>query len=176
MKIALIRHAKTEQNYDNILQGHQNNLLSEDGRRHTLKLKEKLKDKHFDYCYMSPLIRCVETAILLIGDRVETIPDIRLKERTVGTFEGGPYDEYAKYDYWDLDKNLSDNEVEPIQDVFKRCEEFLNYIKEKHPDKSILIISHASIIRILRHLIVKDSLEEMLSKDIDNLYYEEFEL
>ena len=82
MKITLVRHAETEWNYDNKMQGTHNIELNDRGIRQAKRLKDKLRDKHFDYCYMSPLIRTVQTAIILIGDRVETIPDKRLIELT----------------------------------------------------------------------------------------------
>ena len=52
-----------------------------------------IKEKHYDYCYMSPLVRCVETALILIGDRVEMIPEKRLIERGLGELEGRPGEE-----------------------------------------------------------------------------------
>lgn len=177
MKITLVRHAQTEQNYLELCQGSQNNMLCDDGRRQALKLKEKIKEKEFDYCYMSPMIRCVETAIILIGDRVETIPDKRLIERNLGKYEGQPRDRYDHKKYWDYNLNSSEDGVEPIQDLFKRCEEFLNYIKEKHKGQNIIIVSHASPIRALRHLILNNNLSGNLRDiDIPNLYYEEFEI
>ena len=75
MKITLVRHGQTESNYLKLLQGRVNNLLNDTGRRQCKKLAEGIKDIHYDYCYMSPLVRCVETAMILIGDRVEMISD-----------------------------------------------------------------------------------------------------
>ena len=64
MKIALVRHGQTEGNFTGRVQGRQNNELNDTGRRQCEKLKVKIKDKHFDYCYMSPLLRTVETAMI----------------------------------------------------------------------------------------------------------------
>ena len=84
MKITLVRHGQTEANLSGILQGRANNLLNDTGRRQAKYLAMSIKEKHYDYCYMSPLVRCVETALILIGDRVEMIPDKRLIERDLG--------------------------------------------------------------------------------------------
>ena len=99
MKITLVRHGMTESNFLEICQGRVNSELNESGRRQCQKLKEKLKDQHFDFCYMSPLLRAVETAIILIGDRVETFPDERITERALGEFENMPRK------FYDADKN-----------------------------------------------------------------------
>lgn len=177
MKITFVRHAQTEQNYLEVCQGLQNNPLCDDGRRQALKLKEKLKDKHFDYCYMSPMLRTVETAIILIGDRVETIPDKRIIERNLGELENVPRKFYDYKKYWDYNLNCSDRGVEPVQDIFKRCEDFLNYIKEKHKGQSILIVSHSSPIRAMIHIIENtDRSSKLYKKVIDNLFCEEYEI
>ena len=59
MKITLVRHGQTESNYLGKIQGRGNELLNDTGRRQALKIKEKIKDIKYDYCYMSPLVRCV---------------------------------------------------------------------------------------------------------------------
>ena len=88
MKITLVRHGETDNNKNNIMQGLSNELMNDRGRRQCKKLRNELKDKHFDICYMSPLVRCVETAMILVGDRVPIVKDRRLIERDIGKFEG----------------------------------------------------------------------------------------
>lgn len=177
MKITLVRHGMTESNFLEICQGRVNSELNESGRRQCQKLKEKLKDQHFDFCYMSPLLRAVETAIILIGDRVEIFPDERITERALGEFENMPRKFYDADKYWDYELNCSDRGVEPVQDVFKRCKDFLDYVMEKNKGQDILIVSHGSPIRALRHLILNHELTGNLMDDyIDNLYCETFEI
>lgn len=178
MKITLVRHGQTEENFLNKIQGKSNNLLNDTGRRQCQRLALKIKDNHYDYCYMSPLVRCVETAFILIGDRVEMIPDKRLIERDLGELEGRPREEYNAYKFWDYNLNRSDYSVEPIQDVFKRCSDFLEYIKEKYDnDSSILIVTHGAPFRAIRHLLLNHDLNDnLLDIEIDNCHMEEFEI
>ena len=86
MKIVLVRHGKTDKNSEGVMQGVSNHMLNDSGRRQCQKLRNELKDEHFDVCYMSPLVRCVETAMILVGERVPIIPDKRLIERNIGNF------------------------------------------------------------------------------------------
>lgn len=177
MKITLVRHGQTEDNFNGILQGRRNVLLNDTGRRESQMLRMKINDKDYDYCYMSPLTRAVETAMILIGDRVEMIPDKRLIERDLGKLDGDKKEMYNEYKFWDYDLNKEDFNVEKIQDVFKRCEEFLDYIKEKYPDKSILIVTHTAPYRALRHLLNKTKLKgNLLDGYIRNCQIEEFEI
>ena len=162
MKITLVRHAQTEENYLRIIQGRENKLLNDSGRRQVLRLKMKLKDKKYDMCFVSPLTRCMETALVSVGDRVCMFPDDRLVEREVGEFEGRPDVEYNAYKYWDYDLNNSN---------------FLDYIKKEYPDKDIIVVTHSAPYRALRHLLLGHKLKgKMLDGRIDNCQVEEFEI
>ena len=175
MKITLVTNAATEQDYLDICLGRENISLCDDGRRQATKLKDKFKEKKFDYCYMSPLVRAVETAIILIGDRVLTIPDVRLISRDIGEYEGMPQKFYDLYKYCDLELNASDRGVEPIKDVFERCSEILSDIKERYKSKNILIVSDKLSIKILKYLLCeKNNFNEFINLDIGNLYCEDF--
>ena len=178
MKICLVRHAETEWNYENKLQGQQNMELNDTGIRQAKKLKQKISDLSYDYCYMSPLIRTVQTAIILIGDRVETIPDKRLVERNLGELEGKSRELYDAKKYWDYNLNSNDLGVEPVQDIFKRCEDFLDYIKNKYDDNTtILVVSHGAPVRALHHILSNtDRNSNLLEIGIPNCFYREYEI
>ena len=176
MKITLVRHAETEENYDGKLQGRRNILLNDTGRRQCKRLRERINDKKYDYCYMSPLVRCVETAMILIGDRVEMIPDKRLIERDIGEFEGKDKDLYDIESYWDVDTNKSEDGVEPVSDLIARCQDFINYICDKHKDGNILIVTHNAPYRVLRHILLKHELSgNLFDNYIVNCQIEEFD-
>ncbi len=177
MKITLIRHGETEENFLSKVQGRSNTLLNDTGRRQVLRLKNKLSALNYDLCFCSPLIRCLETAIVVIGDRVEIIRDERLVEREMGELEGRPKEEYNAFQFWNYDRNRADYGIEPVQDLIKRCESFLNEMKEKYSDKSIIVITHAGPYRALRHLLRGDKLQgNLLDGTIDNCSCEEFEI
>jgi len=177
MKITLVRHGETEENYEGNLQGRKNVLLNDTGRRQCKRLHDRIIDKKYDYCYMSPLVRCVETAMILIGDRVEMIPDKRLIEREIGEFEGKPKDTYDIKLYWNLELDKNDDGVEPIKELIGRCQDFYNYIIEKHKDESILIVTHSAPYRVLRHILFNHDLSgDLFDGNIVNCQIEEFEI
>ena len=177
MKITLVRHGETEENYEGKLQGRRNILLNDTGRRQCKRLRERISNKKYDYCYMSPLVRCVETAMILIGDRVEMIPDKRLIERDIGEFEGKEKELYDIESYWDVDSNKNDGGVEPLSDLIARCEDFINYISDKHKEKDIMIVTHNAPYRVLRHILLKHDLSgNLFDNYIVNCQIEEFEI
>lgn len=178
MKITIVRHGQTEENYESIMQGRSNNLMNDTGRRQCQRLRDKLKDKEFDYCYTSPLVRCVETAFILIGDRVEMIRDDRLIERELGELEGKARELYDINKYWDYELNSNDLGVESVQSIINRSKEFLDYIKTKYDDNSsILIVTHGGVFRSLRILLNNKKLTgNLYDENIENCSYEEFEI
>lgn len=177
MKITLVNNAETEEDFLRKLQGRENYLLNDTGRRQALRLKMKLQDKNYSICFVSPLTRCMETALVSVGDRILMTPDDRLIEREVGEFEGKPIDEYNAYKYWDYDLNKGDFGVEPVHDVFKRCKDFLNYIKKEHPDEDIIIVTHSGPYRALRHLLLNHKIKgKLLDGKINSCQVEEFEI
>lgn len=178
MKITLVRHGQTEDNFEGIMQGVRNVLMNDTGRRQCQKLRDKIKDKHYDYCYTSPLVRCVETAMILIGDRVEMIPDKRLIERDLGELEGKSRDLYKVSKYWDYDLNSNDLGVETVRSVIARVKELLDYLKEKYDDdSSILIVTHGAPYRTLRLLLQNKKLKgNIFDGSVENCQCEEFEI
>ncbi|MBQ6539214.1 MAG: histidine phosphatase family protein [Bacilli bacterium] len=177
MNITLVRHGEVMFDFKHKLYGRKNVKLSKKGVFDCLNLKDEIKDKHYDLCIVSPLARCVETAMLLIGDRVLTEVDERLLERDMGELTGKERDKYDPSKYWDYNLNSSDEGVECIQDLFKRCEDFLDDIKNKYHDKDVIIVTHESIIRALYIIINKMDLNSNLREfDIPTCYIEEFKL
>ena len=179
MKITLVRHAETMFNENNKIQGTSNIKLSDKGVRNVLKLRDKINDNHYDICFMSPLSRCVETAFLLVGDRILTQVDERLLERGMGNLEGKDFSCYDKYKYWNYDINSSEEEVESVKELIDRARLFLDSIKKEYKDKSVLVVSHSAMIRAIILLINKVPLEgELYDKceKIPNCYIGEFEI
>lgn len=177
MKIALVRHGETIYNQLGKMQGTSNIPLSDKGRNEAQSLRKELKDIKFDLCYASPLIRTVETAMILVGDKTLITTDKRLIERNIGNLEGKFRKEYDQKKYWDYKLNNGDEDVEKIQDLFQRVSKFIDYLKENHNDKNILIVSHSAVIRAIHHILKKTNLNSnLIDFDIPNCYYEEIEI
>ena len=179
MKIYLVRHAQTEANYQGLLQGRTNTPLSEAGVRDAVKLKEKLKGKPLDICITSPLSRTWQTAMILAGDKTYILEDERLIERNLGNFEGKSRTLYDAKKYWDYELNSGEEGVEKIQDVISRAKSFLDELKEKYSDKSVLIVSHGAVVRALDHLLNNvdfKTKKDLTKMPIENSFFKEYEI
>lgn len=176
MEITLVRNGQTEEEFLNKIEGRKNNLMNDTGRRQCQNLRMKIKDKNYDLCYTSPLVKCVETAFILIGDRVQIIRDSRLIDRDMGELEGKNIEEYNKYKFWDFDLNKNDYQVEPIKNLFKRCDNFLEEVTKKKEEK-ILIVTHEELFLAFKHILLKKKLKgNLLEKKITNCSILVFEI
>ena len=179
MKLYLVRHGQTDANKEHVMQGQSINLqLNQEGIMQVTSLKNKIQDVKFDLCLTSPLIRAWSTAMILAGDKVLIESDDRLIERSFGELEGKPFEQHYKTKYWDYTLNSNDNNVEQIQELFKRCSSFLEDIKSKYSDKeNILIVSHYGVIKCLHHVIEKTKLEgELPDVSIGNSDIREYKI
>lgn len=177
MKITFIRHGETEYNRQKRIQGKSNIMLNDVGRRMVHHLKDKIKEEHYDICFTSPLISAMETAMILVGDRVEIVRDSRLIERNLGNIEGKTIEYYDPKKYWDYSLNCGDEGVEKIKDLFQRCEEFITFLEKNYENKSILIVSHGATIRVFHHILRHTDLNsDLLDFKIENCYMEKIDL
>lgn len=79
------------------------------------------------------------------------IYDDRLRSRDHGEFEG-----LRKYDvnlnnYWNYYLDIKYQKAESVSDLFKRVTSLLLEIKEKYYDKTILLVTHSGICRVIHY-------------------------
>lgn len=177
MIVYLVRHGETDYNKKGIVQGQLPIRLNKTGQSECMALRRKLNDVNFDYCFTSPLVRTFETAMLIVGHRVLIKRDDRLTERGLGKLEGKSIKGYQIEKLWDYKLNYTYDDIERIQDLFKRCNEFVCYLKENYSDKTILVVSHSSVIRCLHFILTNSDLNSDLTRfKVENCHLEKIEI
>lgn len=167
MRIFLVRHGQTDWNVKKLMQGRTDIQLNDTGIAQALDVKEKLKNKNIDICFSSPLSRAFLTAKIITD--LDIILDERLIERDAGNLEGKDSKLYKTINYYDFKSNSNEYGVENVKNLFARATNFLNEIKEKYYDKTILIVSHGATIRAL-HFVIKgyDENTDFLELNVPN--------
>lgn len=146
MEILLTRHGQTEWNFLKKVQGKVDIKLNQTGIEEAQNLKDTLKNEPIDLILCSPLIRAVETADIINGDR--NIPILiveKLSERDFGEFEGMPNTAFDFEAFWSYKQNMQYQKAENIRKFFQRVYEFLDGIHLKYKDKRILLVAHGGI-------------------------------
>lgn len=152
----IVRHGETSWNKEGRIQGHSDIPLSDIGEEQARNLGVKFKDLHFDLAFSSDLIRAKKTAELISLEKklvVQTTETIR--ERAFGIHEGKYKDALKTFDEY-MEK-LSDEEkyiytkdgVESDESLATRCITFLRETAVTHPGKTILVVAHGGVMRVL---------------------------
>lgn len=154
--IYITRHGQTEWNTQKRFQGHQDSPLTELGAKQAVWLGESLKDVPIDLICASSSPRAVSTAEIIKGDR--NIPIKRsdaLKEINLGAWEGITQEEARSRDPLPYDRFWNDPESfeveggETFRQVAERAISELRDIQRMNVGKSILIVTHTVVVKLL---------------------------
>ena len=154
MRLILVRHGQTEWNRLRRIQGISNQGLNETGLKQAEALAEALKDKNVAAIYASPTRRTRETAAPMaeaLG--IEPVLDGRLEERGFGVWEGMDFDDIQErfpdeFTAWKTDPiHYAPEGGENIRELSDRVGEVLAEVRERHPGKAALVVTHVGVIR-----------------------------
>lgn len=146
MRLIIVRHGETFENLDGISQGHLNSHLTRKGIEQAKKVSRRLKEEKIDLAFSRDLDRAFNTCneILKFHKDTKLVKTSILREQAKGIFEGKTREERNKI--------LVNNDTpfhewhpeggERLIDVWERVIPFLEKIREEHPEKNVLFVSH----------------------------------
>lgn len=146
MQLFLVRHGETEENAQQILQGHLPGHLTTNGRKQAEDLAQDLATHYapFDVMLVSDLQRTRDTAAIL--NQVLHIPTLLLcpllRERDWGSFTGKEIT-YAQ-------THTIPEDAESVDQLFERAKKFLLYVNQTFPEKRVLAVGHGLFNRTLQ--------------------------
>ena len=125
VKITYFVHGTTTDNEKGISSGWADVELSEVGRKQSVELRGKTKDKKFDVVFCSDLKRAYDSAKLAWEGIYEIIPDARLRECNYGDYNGKPSEIVEPMQ----EKTITERfpEGESYEDVKSRIADFLEF-------------------------------------------------
>jgi broad specificity phosphatase PhoE len=155
--ITLVRHGESDWNESQLVQGQNNDArLTARGQKQAQLVAESLRSLGFDYLFTSDLDRAEETASI-IGATLGLTPEIDtlLRERSFGSFEGGPLKNLTSVVTGISDHVLVDPDARPpagesFRDVVVRAELFIDRLKNEWPSNHLLVVTHGGTVRALR--------------------------
>lgn len=162
MRILLVRHPETTWNKERRIQGRKDSPMTQLAWAQLDNIFKQIKQNNIDYLFTSPLDRCKKSAEYLakqLGCPVKT--DERLIQKSWGVVEGMKRQEvavlYPESGYGldgtivDLEKRyyFKPTDGEGWEDLEKRVNLFIDYLKENHNPDTILVVGHRPIIRLL---------------------------
>jgi probable phosphoglycerate mutase len=161
--IGFIRHGITDWIIEGRSQGQTDVPLNQIGRKQAHALADRLMDEEWDMIYSSDLSQAKETA-QIIGNTLELSvqTDQRLRERYCGEIEGTTLAD--RISRWGNEWKSLPLGVEDDESIIARGVSFASYIKERYPDKKVLIVSHGilgrlTLKRLMPHLDTDEHLD-----------------
>lgn len=156
MKLYLVRHGDTVGTVRKKYHGHTDVCLDKKGIVQVKRLARHLKKISFTAAYASDLLRCRQTAQLIIGRRRIPIEFKKgLREINFGRWEGKSFNEMQEDDcrlfekwYHDL-ANFTMPDGESTKAMADRIIKEVNKIVRKHRDGNVLIVAHGGPIRVV---------------------------
>ena len=128
--------------------------MNENGIRQAEEVRDRLADEDIDAFVASDLKRSVDTCRIIAQPHhkdVETTP--LLRERDWGDFTGAFIPDLK-------DKEWPEN-VESIEKLKSRAQNFLTFIKVNYPDKKVLAVGHGIINKAIQSIYFKLPMNEV---------------
>ena len=134
----LVRHGETVDNAHQIMQGQTQGELNGNGIRQAEEVSRELEGVALDAIIASDLKRAIDTATIIAKPhQLEVITTPLLRERDWGDFTGR-FIPSLKGEAWP-------NNVETLEALLSRANEFIAYVKDAYPGKKVLAVGHGII-------------------------------
>lgn len=150
----LVRHGETVDNKAQILQGQIQGELNETGREQARAVRDKMAHEPIDAFVASDLRRAVETCEIIArphGKLVVTTP--LLRERDWGSFTGKFIPELKGLTWPD--------DVETLDHLKRRACEFLDWLKARYPDQTVLAVGHGIVNKAIQSVFFDKPMNEV---------------
>ncbi len=169
MRFVVLRHGQTDMNKNFLYNGQTEEDINEEGIKQAEEAAKVLSENEFDKIYCSPLKRTKHTCEIVNLKKQNVIYDDRLKERTLGEYDGKRlketkynFDMHNHYYYKQIGKGL-----ENMPELFKRVHDFLDdVISSSDINDNILIVTHGGVMRAIYFYF------EEIPKDGDLSFYQ----
>ena len=152
MKIYYVRHGQTDLNLQEKMQGGETERpLNKTGIEQANDTRKKLESVKYDIIIRSPMNRAEQTAEIINKDRnIPILVDERIRERKLGELEGNEVTEEVENRIWDYNLNYQIPNGESLHDFEKRILDFFEDLKKKYSDKTVLIVAHGGVAKVIK--------------------------
>ena len=179
MKIYYVRHGQTDWNLEQRMQGGQSEKpLNATGIEQAKQAKETLKNREDDMIIRSTMYRVEQTTnIINEGRDVPILIDERIIERKLGEIEGKKVTEELHNNIWDYNLNYQIQGGENLHEFEKRILDFIQDIKSKYDDKTLLIVAHGGVAKVLKaHYFGMPKSKNLIEIEVQNCEIIELEI
>lgn len=149
-RLILVSHALTDWNLEGLIQGHTDVPLNWLGHRMARQLAMYLSDKPIHAIYSSDLKRAYQTACPTARSKsMDMIIDMGLREGRIFRQVRSPVHPTLAFP----------DEIETYAMALSRFSETLTRISETHPGQTVLVVTHAGVLKVfVNSIVIKDGM------------------
>jgi glucosyl-3-phosphoglycerate phosphatase len=162
VELCLFRHGRTTWNAEGRYQGHADVELDDLGHGQALAVAQRCRQIAPMALYSSDLVRC-----RVVGEAISDATgaalrlDDRLRERDVGAWSGLTRAEIAErfpdeWEAWRLGDEVRPGGGETLDEVVARTKAFVETIRSRYDDGSVVAVTHGGWIRTLVQWVLGD--------------------
>ena len=170
-KLYLVRHGETMDNAAQIMQGQTPGRLNDVGIQQAEEVARKMASDHIDVFVSSDLYRSMQTCAIIARPHLEA--DMHLK----GTADASAFltedDILQRIETTPLirERDWGDwpDNVETLERMKSRAQNFLTWLKVAYPDKTILAVGHGIINKAIQSVYYKrpmNQIEKMANAEV----------
>ena len=163
IKITYFVHGTTKDNEEEISSGWKDIELSELGKKQSLDLRAQVEGNKFDVVFCSDLKRAVDSAEITFQGLAPIIKDRRLRECNYGEFNGQPSSIVEPLQEEKITERFPKGES--YEDVKKRIQDLLQFLREKYQGKQVAIVAHKAPQLALDVLLKNETWDEAFAND-----------
>lgn len=156
-KLFLVRHGETVDNAAQILQGQEQGELNEHGREQAREVRDKMRGEKIDVFVASDFKRAIDTCRIISEPhgcpKIVTTP--LLRERDWGSFTG----KYIPNLDW---QNNWPDDIEALEHLKSRAQNFLTWLKTTYPDKTVLAVGHGIINKAIQSVYFNKPMNQIM--------------
>lgn len=177
MRLYVLRHATTDNNFNKLVNGRNDIDINSKGIKEAGIASLILKDLKLDQIYCSPLLRAKHTMEIVNSNNIPVVYDERITERDAGIMTNREEKELDLSLWYNPNIGVVYGGSESFKDILNRVEEFLKEIKVKHKDDTILLVTHAGIMRALETIIYGyPGIDEIVEWEYPNCIIKEYNI
>ncbi|HEV2208279.1 MAG TPA: histidine phosphatase family protein [Verrucomicrobiae bacterium] len=180
--IYTLRHARTQYNAERRYAGSLDIPLSPEGVDEARRAAQRVRNLKLDLVVASRLRRSLDTAAILVGQRIPIVQTRLCNERNFGLLEGRTWEQVGQLNPpvmlirvgndW---HTVNPRNAEPFEDVWARAKRFRNWLFRHHPGRKVLVISHGVFLQMFHGVLRRLTCIESLAHYPANLELASFE-
>lgn len=175
MKLSLLRHG--EPVGGRMYRGNQDDPLTNKGWQQML---DSTQGKSWDYIATSPLLRCQDFASYLAAEQNILCDSYSgFIELGFGDWQGKNSKQIGQDLVDNFKKDPINNQPPNAQNLYDFQQQVLSDFKDiyrNYSDKSVLIVAHAGVIRVIKSYLLNLEIEKMFTIEVISASIEQFEL